>query len=118
MQVIGKTTLTCIGLKKTALGWYFKDEVDSAKGKETLLDFDSDQEFPPPNSEFEKCVGDRLERATKRINTLKNTLSTLNKKMDEIFKHYVDISTSSEESVRKDVDEISEESSTESSESE
>ncbi|WVY91537.1 hypothetical protein V8G54_037051 [Vigna mungo] len=89
-NLIRKATLTSIGLKKTALGWYFRYEVDSTKGKETLLDSDSDQEFPPLNSEFEK----------------------------RIFKHYVDISTSSEESVREDVDDISEESSTESSESE
>ncbi|WVZ26504.1 hypothetical protein V8G54_005048 [Vigna mungo] len=81
-NLIGKATLTCIGLKKIALGWYFRDE----------------------------------KRATKRINTLKKTLSTLNEKMDEIFKHYVDISTSLEESVREDVDDISKESSTESSE--
>ncbi|WVZ03976.1 hypothetical protein V8G54_024782 [Vigna mungo] len=101
----------CIGLKRTTLGWFFSDEVDSTKGKETLFDSDSDQEFPPSNSEFEKRVGDRFERASKRINTLKKTLMTLNVKMDDIFKHYVDISTSLEESVREVVDDISEESS-------
>ncbi|WVZ19475.1 hypothetical protein V8G54_006797 [Vigna mungo] len=116
-NLIGKSTLSCIGLKRTTLGWFFSDEVDSTKGKEILFDSDSDQEFPPPNSEFEKRVGYRFERVTKRINTLKKSLMTLIDKMDEIFKHYADISTSSEGSVREDVDDISEESSTESLES-
>ncbi|WVZ21876.1 hypothetical protein V8G54_000420 [Vigna mungo] len=83
-NLIGKATLTCIGLKRTALGWIFN----------------------------------RFKRASKRINILKKSIMTLNEKMDEIFKHYVEISTSSEESESEDVDDISEESSTESSESE
>lgn len=116
-NLIGKATLTCIGLKKTTFGWCFIDEAGPTKEKETLLDYDSNQEFPPPNSEFEKRVGDRLKRVTKRINSIKKTLFTLNEKMDEILKHYVDVSSSSEESVRVDADEISEESSIESSES-
>ncbi|WVY96687.1 hypothetical protein V8G54_028838, partial [Vigna mungo] len=81
-NLIRKATLTCIGLKKTAIGWYFSDEVDSIKGKEILFDSDNDQEFPPSNSEFEKRVGEGFERATKRINALKKTLTTLNEKMD------------------------------------
>ncbi|WVZ24399.1 hypothetical protein V8G54_002943, partial [Vigna mungo] len=84
-NLIGKATLTCIGLKRTTFGWIFN----------------------------------RFENVFKRINILKKSLTTLNEKMDEIFKHYVDCSTSSEESEREDVDDISEESSTEeSSESE
>ncbi|WVY95178.1 hypothetical protein V8G54_034266 [Vigna mungo] len=106
-NLIGKATLTCIGLKRTTSGWIFSDELNSAKGKETLVDSDSDQDFPPSKS-----------NASKRINTLKKSLTTLHEKMDEIFKHCVDISTSSKESKREDVDEVSEESFTESSESE
>ncbi|WVY96681.1 hypothetical protein V8G54_028832 [Vigna mungo] len=52
-----------------------------------------------------------------KANLLGKSLTTLNGKMDEIFKHYVEISTSSEESKREDVDDVSEESSTKSFES-
>ncbi|WVZ07820.1 hypothetical protein V8G54_021166 [Vigna mungo] len=93
-NLIGKATLTCIGLKRTAPGWF-------SVMRETLFDSDSNKEFPPSNSEFERCVGDRFENASKRINILKKSLTTLNEKMDEIFKHYVDCSTSSEESKRE-----------------
>lgn len=116
-NLIGKATLTCLGLKRTTLGWIFNDELDPTKGKETLLDSNSDQEFPPSYSEFERRVGNKFKKASKRINTLNKYLTTLNEKMDEIFKHYVEISTSSEESEKKDVDGISEESPTETSES-
>ncbi|WVZ15495.1 hypothetical protein V8G54_013061, partial [Vigna mungo] len=113
-NLIGKATLTCIGLKRTTLGWIFSDQFDPIKGKETLFASDNDQEFPPSYSEFEKRVGDRFKNASKRINFLKKSLTTLNEKMVEIFKHYVESSTSSKESEREDVDDISEESSTES----
>ncbi|WVY89350.1 hypothetical protein V8G54_034864 [Vigna mungo] len=117
-NLIRKATLTCIGLKRTTLGWIFSDELDPTKGKETLFDSHNDQEFLPSNSEFERRVRDRFKNVLKRINILKKSLTTLNEKMDEIFKHYVESSTSSKESERKDVDDISEESSTESFESE
>lgn len=46
------------------------------------------------------------------------SLDGLNEKMDEIIKHYVENSTSSKESERKEVDETSEEDSEELSETE
>ncbi|WVZ01854.1 hypothetical protein V8G54_022660 [Vigna mungo] len=53
-----------------------------------------------------------------RENLVGKATLTCIEKMDEIFKHYIDISSSLEESVRKDVDDKSEESSIRSSESE
>lgn len=39
---IGKATLTCIGLKRTTLGWIFNDAQDSTKNKDELLDSDNE----------------------------------------------------------------------------
>ncbi|WVZ21619.1 hypothetical protein V8G54_008941 [Vigna mungo] len=66
--MIGKATLTCIGMKKTPQGWLFSYEEDSLKGKESSVNHDSDQEFGSPKSEFETRVNDRFKRTTKRIN--------------------------------------------------
>ncbi|WVY99192.1 hypothetical protein V8G54_031343 [Vigna mungo] len=61
-NMIGKVTLTCIGMKRTSQGWIFSDEDDSLKRKESSVNQDSDQEFGPPNSEFEIRVNDRFKR--------------------------------------------------------
>ncbi|WVZ01816.1 hypothetical protein V8G54_022622 [Vigna mungo] len=55
----------------------------------------------------------RFKRTSKRVNDLNKSLSTLNEKMDILFKHFIEISSSSETSEREDVDDISEESTTE-----
>ncbi|WVZ18210.1 hypothetical protein V8G54_005532 [Vigna mungo] len=34
-NMIGKATLTCIGMKRTPLGWVFRDKSDSSKTEET-----------------------------------------------------------------------------------
>ncbi|WVZ22911.1 hypothetical protein V8G54_001455, partial [Vigna mungo] len=62
---IGKATLTCIGLKRIALGWIFSDELYPTKGRGKLLDSDSEQELPSPNSEFERFVANRIKKVFK-----------------------------------------------------
>ncbi|WVZ25861.1 hypothetical protein V8G54_004405 [Vigna mungo] len=115
---IGKATLTCIGLKRTALGWIFGDELDPIKGRGELPDSDNEQELPPPNSEFERLVANRINKVFKRTNVMKDSLMDLNEKMDEIIKHYVESSTSTEGFESEEVDETSEEDSEELSETE
>ncbi|KOM50010.1 hypothetical protein LR48_Vigan08g083700 [Vigna angularis] len=50
---IGKAILTCIGLKKTALGWIFNDKQTSTKDKYDVSDFDSESTLKSPKSKFE-----------------------------------------------------------------
>ncbi|WVZ25981.1 hypothetical protein V8G54_004525 [Vigna mungo] len=109
-NVIGKATLTCIGMKRTPLGWVFRDESNSTKMEETTEEYGSDQESAPSNSEFEKRVEERFKKASKRVNILSKSLKTLNEKMDDIFKHFIEISSSSEEPEKEDMDDISDES--------
>ncbi|WVZ24355.1 hypothetical protein V8G54_002899 [Vigna mungo] len=107
--MIGKATITCIGMKKTPKGWVFSDENVLQKEKVPPVNKDSDEELGSLNSEFEIRVNDKFKRTSKRINNFNNSLTTLHEKMDILFKHYIEISSSSEESVRRDVDDISEE---------
>ncbi|WVZ15356.1 hypothetical protein V8G54_012922 [Vigna mungo] len=54
-----------------------------------------------------------------KINNFNNSLAKLHEKMDILFKHFIEVSSSSEGSERRDIDDISEETSDEdSSESE
>ncbi|WVY96866.1 hypothetical protein V8G54_029017 [Vigna mungo] len=73
------------------------------------------------NKVLEQC-GVNLAGKNKLIcgkeNVVGKSLTTLNEKMDEIFKHFVEFSSSSEEYEREDVDAIIEESTTGTSESE
>ncbi|WVY91880.1 hypothetical protein V8G54_037394 [Vigna mungo] len=97
-------------MKRTPLGWIFKDESDSSKTEETIEEYGSDQESASSNSEFEKCVQERFKKTSKRVNTLSKLLKTLNEKMNDIFTHFIEISSSSEEHEKEDVDDISDES--------
>ncbi|WVZ25219.1 hypothetical protein V8G54_003763 [Vigna mungo] len=101
-------------MKRTPQGWLFNDEEDSRKGKESSVNQDSDKEFSL-NLEFEIRVNDRFKRTSKRINDFNKSLTTLNEKMDILFKHFIEISSSSEGSERKNVDDISEETTDEES---
>ncbi|WVZ23575.1 hypothetical protein V8G54_002119 [Vigna mungo] len=53
---IGKAILTCIGLKKTALGWIFSDVLGPTKDQNEEPDFDNEKIFLSSESEFEKFV--------------------------------------------------------------
>ncbi|KOM47539.1 hypothetical protein LR48_Vigan07g124300 [Vigna angularis] len=114
---MGKAILTCIGLKKTVLGWIFSDIQNSTKNQDELPDSNSEQILPSLMSEFEKCVVNSFEKVSKRANLMKKSLMKMNEKMDEIIENNVESSTSTEESIDKD-DETSEENSMESSETE
>ncbi|WVZ25293.1 hypothetical protein V8G54_003837 [Vigna mungo] len=94
------------------------DESNSSKRKKTTNECDSDQELAPSNSEFENRVEERFKKASKRVNILSKSLKTLNEKMDEIFKYLFEISSSLEEFEKEDVDNISDESNSRTSESE
>ncbi|WVZ23168.1 hypothetical protein V8G54_001712 [Vigna mungo] len=105
--------------KKTSQGWVFGDENVVQDEKMPCGNNVSDEEFETLNSEFEIRVNDRFKRASKRINNFNNSLAKLHEKMDILFKNYVEVSSSSEESERRDIDDISEETTDEdSSESE
>ncbi|KOM48203.1 hypothetical protein LR48_Vigan07g190700 [Vigna angularis] len=112
---IGKAILTCIGLKKIALGWIFSNEQDTTKNQDELHDSNNEHTLPSPMSEFEKFMAKRFEKVSKRANLMKKSLMKMNEKMDEIIEIYVESSTSIEESIDKD-DETSEENSMDSSE--
>ncbi|WVZ14505.1 hypothetical protein V8G54_012071 [Vigna mungo] len=114
---IGKATLTCIGLKKTALGWIFTNKQDSTKNQDELPDSDSEQILPSLMFEFQKFVANRFEKVSKRASLMKKSLIYMNEKMDESINNYVESSTSIEESTDED-DETSEEDFVESSETE
>ncbi|WVZ24108.1 hypothetical protein V8G54_002652 [Vigna mungo] len=103
-------------LGRTALGWIFSDELEPTKCRGELPDSDNEQEFPSPNSEFERLVAIKFKKVFKRAIVMKKSLMNTNEKIDEIIKHYVESSTSTEESEREDVDESSEEDSIKSSE--
>lgn len=62
----GKAILTCIGLKRTTIGWIFSDEPDPTKGRSDSHDFDNKKELPPSNSEFKRFVGNRVKKVFKR----------------------------------------------------
>ncbi|WVY95246.1 hypothetical protein V8G54_034334 [Vigna mungo] len=118
-NLIGKATLTCIGMKKTSQGWVFCDENVVQDEKIPREDNVSDEEFETLNSEFEIRVNDSFKRASKRINIFNNSLAKLHEKMDILFKNYVEVSSSSEEFERRNIDDINEETTDEdSSESE
>ncbi|KOM34899.1 hypothetical protein LR48_Vigan02g104900 [Vigna angularis] len=95
---IGKTTLTCIGLKKTTLGWIFSDIPCPTNDQDATPDSDSEQILLSPKSEFEKFVLNNFEKVSKRASMMKKSLMQMNNKMDEIIKNYVESSTSTEES--------------------
>lgn len=78
---IGKTTLTCIGLKKTVLGWIFSDELNPAKVQDEQPNSDSGQELPSPMTEFERFIANRSEKVFKRASLMKKSLIRLNEKM-------------------------------------
>ncbi|KOM34722.1 hypothetical protein LR48_Vigan02g087200 [Vigna angularis] len=92
---IGKVTLTCIGLKKTALGCIFSD-VQNSTNDQDIPDSDSEQILLSPKSEFEKFVVNKFEKVSKRTSMMKKSLMGMNEKMDEIIKNYVESSTSTE----------------------
>ncbi|WVY94883.1 hypothetical protein V8G54_033972 [Vigna mungo] len=66
-NIIGKATLTCIGLKRTIIGWIFSDEPNRTKRKKTSSCYNSDQEFTHGNTEFERRVGNRFKMTTKSV---------------------------------------------------
>ncbi|KOM50049.1 hypothetical protein LR48_Vigan08g087600 [Vigna angularis] len=90
---IGKVTLTCIGLKKTALGWIFSDVQNSTNDQDALPDSDSEQILLSSKSEFEKFVVNKFEKVSKRARMMKKSLMRMNEKMDEIIKNYAESST-------------------------
>ncbi|KOM49999.1 hypothetical protein LR48_Vigan08g082600 [Vigna angularis] len=114
---IGKVTLTCIGLKKTALGWIFNDVQSPSKDQDEVPDSDSKQILLSSKSEFEKSMVKMFEKVSKRASMMKKSLMRINEKMDKIIKNYVESSTSTEEST-DGVEESSDADSMESSETE
>ncbi|KOM47391.1 hypothetical protein LR48_Vigan07g109500 [Vigna angularis] len=105
---IGKVTLTCIGLKKTVLGWIFSDVQNSTNDQDALPDSDSEQILLSPKSEFEKFVVNKFEKVSKSASMMKKSLMRMNEKMDEIIKNYAESATSTE----KSTDEVEESSKT------
>ncbi|WVZ24670.1 hypothetical protein V8G54_003214 [Vigna mungo] len=106
-NLIGKATITCIGMKKTSQGWIFSDENVVQNEKLQRKNNDSDEEFKTSNSEFEIRVDNRFNRTSKRINNFNNSLAKLHEKIDILFKHFIEVSSSSEGSERREIDDIS-----------
>ncbi|KOM54829.1 hypothetical protein LR48_Vigan10g072100 [Vigna angularis] len=101
---IGKATLTCIGLKKTALGWIFSDIPCPTNDQDATPDSDGGQILLSPKSEFEKFVVNKFVTVSKRASMMKKSLMRMNNKMDEIIKNYVESFTSTEESTEEVVE--------------
>ncbi|WVY98159.1 hypothetical protein V8G54_030310 [Vigna mungo] len=74
-NLIGKATLTCIGMNRTSQGWDFRDENVVQNKRMSHGNNVSDEEVEILNSEFEIRVNDRFKRASKRINTFNNSLA-------------------------------------------
>ncbi|KOM41259.1 hypothetical protein LR48_Vigan04g145700 [Vigna angularis] len=112
---IGKAILTCIGLKKTAMGWIFSDEQIQVKNNDEVFDSDEEQVSFSLKSKFEKFVVKRFEKISKKANKMKKIVMSMEVKMNEIIKIYMETTTSTEESTDED-DESSKEDSMEISE--
>ncbi|KOM29431.1 hypothetical protein LR48_Vigan682s000500 [Vigna angularis] len=99
---IGKAILTCISLKKTAMGWIFSDEQIQVKNNDEVFDSDEEQVSFSPKSEFKKFVVKRFEKISKKASKMKKTVISMEEKMNEIIKNYVETTTSTEESTDED----------------
>lgn len=113
---IQKAILTCIGMKKTADDWVFRDVQTQTRNEAEMSDSDDKSVSFTPRYEFERFVMSRFRRTYGKAGMLKKSMFRMEKKMDKLIKNYVDNSSLIERS--HEDDESIEEDSMDESESE
>ncbi|WVZ17293.1 hypothetical protein V8G54_010275 [Vigna mungo] len=112
---IGKTTLTCIGLKKNVDGWVFKDVQTPIVNVTGPSNSDETPSSFTPHTEFERYVMEHFQRTSTRILKVEKSIFIIEKKVDEIVENYTRSASSTDKS--DDKEETTKEDSMETSDS-